>query len=182
MAQRIAVIPGDGIGPEVARVGVRLLSRMAELRGLPLQFDWFDFGAERYLLDGTVLPDGFMDTLRNDYAAVYYGAVGDPRVPSNEHAKGILLAMRFELDLYINLRPCILIDDRLSPLKGKGREQLKFVVFRENTEGLYTGTGGVFKKGTPDELAQEVEINTRKGVERILAAAFAHAEERGLGR
>ncbi len=86
MAQRIAVIPGDGIGPEVARVGVRFLSRLAELRGLPLQFDWFDFGAERYLLDGTVLPDGFMDTLRRDYAAVYFGAVGDPRVPGNEHA------------------------------------------------------------------------------------------------
>ena len=90
MAQRIAVIPGDGIGPEVARVGVRLLSRLAELRGLPLQFDWFDFGAERYLLDGTVLPDGFMDTLRNDYAAVYFGAVGDPRVPVHNFVIGSL--------------------------------------------------------------------------------------------
>src|SRR5467141_2722988 len=178
MTQRIAVIPGDGIGPEVARIGVRILESLS----LPLQFDWFDFGADRYLRDRTTLPPGFMDTLRRDYAAVYFGAVGDPRVPGNEHAKGILLAMRFELDLYINLRPCILLDDRLSPLKGKGREQLKFVVFRENTEGLYTGTGGVFKKGTPDELAQEVEINTRKGVERILEAAFAHAEERGLRR
>src|SRR5882672_5492363 len=182
MAQRIAVIPGDGIGPEVAGVGVRLLSRIAELRGLRLQFDWFDFGAERYLLDGTVLPDGFMDTLRRDYAAVYFGAVGDSRVPGNEHAKGILLAMRFELDLYINLRPCLLLDDRLSPLKGKGRGELHFTVFRENTEGLYTGTGGVFKKGTPDEVAQEVEVNTRKGVERICEAAFAFAEKRGLTR
>src|SRR5947207_15151271 len=158
MAQRIAVIPGDGIGPEVARVSVRLLSRLAELRGLALQFDWFDYGAERYLLDGTILPDGFMDTLRRDYATVYFGAVGDPRVPGNEHAKGILLAMRFELDLYINLRPCILIDDRLSALKGKGRDHLKFVVFRENTEGLYTGGGGVLKKGSPVEEAQEIEI------------------------
>jgi 3-isopropylmalate dehydrogenase len=101
-------------------------------------------------------------------------------VPGNEHAKGILLAMRFELDLYINLRPCILMDDRLSPLKGKGRSELRFTVFRENTEGLYTGTGGVFKKGTPDEVAQEVEVNTRKGVERICEAAFAFAESRGL--
>jgi len=175
MAQRIAVIPGDGIGPEVARIGVKLLSRISEVRGLDLQFDWFDFGAERYLLDGTVLPDGFMDTLRRDYAAVYFGAVGDPRVPGNEHAKGILLAMRFELDLYINLRPCRLLDDRLSPLKGKGRRELNFVVVRENTEGLYTGTGGSFKKGTPDEIAQEVEINTRKGVERICESAFALA-------
>src|SRR5713101_6601790 len=182
MPQRIAVIPGDGIGPEVARVGVRLLSRLAELRGLALQFDSFDFGAERYLLDGTVLPDGFMDTLRRDYAAVYFGAVGDPRVPGNEHAKGSLLAMRFELDLYINLRPCQLLDDRLSPLKGKGRRELDFVVVRENTEGLYTGAGGTFKKGTPDEIAQEVEINTRKGVERICEAAFAVAEANGKKR
>jgi 3-isopropylmalate dehydrogenase len=178
MSQRIAVIPGDGIGPEVARIGVRLLESL----GLPLQLDWFDFGAERYLRDGTSLPRGFMDTLRRDYAAVYFGAVGDPRVPGNEHAKEILLAMRFELDLYINLRPCLLIDDRLSPLKGKGREQLKFVVFRENTEGLYAGVGGALKKGTPDEVAHEVEVNTRKGVERILEAAFGYARQRGLRR
>src|SRR6266850_3272298 len=178
MTQRIAVIPGDGIGPEVARIGVRILESLS----LPLQFDWFDFGADRYLRDRTTLPPGFMDTLRRDYAAVYFGAVGDPRVPGNEHAKGILLAMRFELDLYINLRPCLLIDDRLSPLKGKGRGQLKFVVFRENTEGLYAGVGGVLKKGTPDEVAHEVEVNTRKGVERILEAAFAYAEQRGLRR
>jgi 3-isopropylmalate dehydrogenase len=178
MASRIAVIPGDGIGPEVAQIGVRLL----EALGLPLQFDWFDFGADRYLKDGTILPAGFMDTLRRDYAAVFFGAVGDPRVPGNEHAKGILLAMRFELDLYINLRPCLLLDDRLSPLKGKGRKDLRFTVFRENTEGLYTGTGGVFKKGTADEVAQEVEINTRKGVERIVEAAFGFAERQKLRR
>jgi 3-isopropylmalate dehydrogenase len=178
MPQRIAVIPGDGIGPEVARAGVRILERFQ----LPLAFEWFDFGADRYLRDGTILPPGFMDALRRDYAAVYFGAVGDPRVPGNEHAKGILLAMRFELDLYINLRPCILLDERLSPLKGKGRAELRFTVFRENTEGLYTGIGGVFKKGTPDEIAQEVEVNTRKGVERICEAAFAFAEARGLKR
>src|SRR5438105_13185715 len=182
MAQRIAVIPGDGIGPEVAAVGVRILSRVSEARGLGLQFDWFDFGAERYLRDGTILPDGFMDKLRRDYAAVYFGAVGDPRVPGNEPAKVILLAMRFELDLYINLRPCRLLDDRLSPLKGKGRRELDFTVLRENTEGLYTGTGGTFKKGTPDEIAQEVEINTRKGVERICEASFAIAEANGKKR
>src|SRR4051812_17214528 len=175
---RIAVIPGDGIGPEVARIGVRLLESLK----LPLQFEWFDFGADRYLRDGTILPAGFMDALRRDFAAVYFGAVGDPRVPGNEHAKGILLAMRFELDLYINLRPCILMDDRLSPLKGKGRGELRFTVFRENTEGLYTGTGGVFKKGTPDEIATEVEVNTRKGVERICEAAFAFAGQHGLTR
>src|SRR3954471_5868296 len=176
MDQRIAVIPGDGIGPEVARIGVRLLEQFQ----LPLAFDWFDFGADRYLKDGTILPPGFMDRLRKEYAAVYFGAVGDPRVPGNEHAKGILLAMRFELDLYINLRPCLLLDDRLSPLKGKTREHLRFTVFRENTEGLYTGTGGTFKKGTLDEIAQEVEVNTRKGVERICEAAFLYAEQRGL--
>src|SRR5215510_8508773 len=135
MPQRIAVIPGDGIGPEVARVGVRLLSRLSDLRGLKLEFDWFDFGAERYLRDGTALPEGFLETLRREYAAVYFGAVGDPRVPGNEHAKGILLAMRFELDLYINLRPCLLFDDRLSPLRRKGVRELRFTVLRENTEG-----------------------------------------------
>src|SRR4051812_15054057 len=178
MTQRIAVIPGDGIGPEVARIGVRVLESL----GLPLQFDWFDFGADRYLRDGTTLPPGFLDTLRRDYAAVYFGAVGDPRVPGNEHAKGILLAMRFELDLYINLRPCILIDDRLSPLKGKGRAHLRFVVFRENIEGLYAGVGGTLKKGTADEVAHEVEVNTRKGVERILEAAFAYAGQHALRR
>jgi 3-isopropylmalate dehydrogenase len=178
--QRIAVIPGDGIGPEVARVGVRILEKLASRHALPLSFEWFDFGADRFLRDGTILPPGFMETLRRDYAAVYFGAVGDPRVPSNEHAKGILLAMRFELDLYINLRPCLLLDDRLSPLKGKGRRELQFTVLRENTEGLYTGTGGTFKKGTPDEVAQEVEVNTRKGVERILEAAFAFAHSAGL--
>jgi hypothetical protein len=154
MTYRIAVIPGDGIGPEVAHAGVRVLERL----GLPLQFEWFDFGAERYLRDGTALPADFMDALRRDFAAIYFGAVGDPRVPGNEHAKGILLAMRFDLDLYINLRPCLLLDDRLSPLKGKGRGELRFTVFRENTEGLYAGIGGVFKKGTPDEVAQEVEV------------------------
>jgi 3-isopropylmalate dehydrogenase len=176
MNQRIAVIPGDGIGPEVARIGVRILEQFK----LPLTFEWFDFGADRYLKDGTILPPGFMEKLRKDYGAIYFGAVGDPRVPGNEHAKGILLAMRFELDLYINLRPCLLLDDRLSPLKGKTREHLKFVVFRENTEGLYTGTGGNFKKDTPEEVATEVEINTRKGVERICEAAFAYAEAHGL--
>ncbi len=178
--QRIAVIPGDGIGPEVASVGVRILEKLAGRHALPLSFEWFDFGADRYLEDGTILPAGFMETLRSDFAAIYFGAVGDPRVPSNEHAKGILLAMRFELDLYINLRPCLLLDDRLSPLKGKGRRELQFTVLRENTEGLYTGTGGTFKKGTPDEIAQEVEINTRKGVERILEAAFAFAKSKNL--
>jgi 3-isopropylmalate dehydrogenase len=178
--QRIAVIPGDGIGPEVARIGVQIVEAISQRRGLGLAFDWFDFGADRYLKDGTILPAGFMDRLRKEYAAVYFGAVGDPRVPGNEHAKGILLAMRFELDLYVNLRPCLLLDDRLSPLKGKGREALQFTVFRENTEGLYTGTGGVFKKDTPDEIAQEVEVNTRKGVERICEAAFAFAQAQGL--
>src|SRR2546430_13592327 len=171
MTQRIAVIPGDGIGPEVARIGVRVLESL----GLPLQFEWFDFGADRYLRDGTTLPAGFMDTLRRDYAAIYFGAVGDPRVPGNEHAKGILLAMRFELDLYINLRPCILIDDRLSSLKGKGRDHLKFVVFRENTEGLYTGSGGGLRHGPDRQAAPETDSNTRQRVERIRPTPLGHS-------
>ena len=178
---KIAVIPGDGIGPEVAREGVRVLQTLSNRRGLGLDFDWFDYGADRYLRDGTTLPDKDVEMLRG-YAAILFGAVGDPRVPDGRHAKDILLGLRFKLDLYINLRPCRLYADALSPLKGKGMKELDFVVFRENTEGLYTGLGGTFKQGTPDEVAIEEDVNTRKGVERILRAAFAYAHERGLRR
>ncbi len=181
MTKRIAVIPGDGIGPEVARAGVRVLETLAKKRNLALAFDWFDYGAERYLRDGTTLPDADIENLRS-YDAIFFGAVGDPRVPGGEHARDILLGLRFKLDLYVNFRPCKLYDDSLSPLKGKGQKELDFVIFRENTEGLYTGAGGVFKKGTLDEIAIEEDINTRKGVERIIRAAFAYASERGLKR
>jgi len=172
---RIALIPGDGIGQEVIPEAVRVLN---ELRS-DLDFVDMDLGADRYLRDGTTMPDETMADIRDNYDAVLLGALGDPRVPSNVHARDILLGMRFQLELYINLRPVQLLDPRFCPLKDKGPEDMDFVVFRENTEGLYTGIGGQFKRGTPDEVAIEAEMNTRKGVERIIRAAFEYADEQG---
>jgi 3-isopropylmalate dehydrogenase len=179
---RIAVIPGDGAGIEVTAEGLRVLERLNTGFGLGLVFDAFDFGAERYLKTGVAMPPGQLEIFRKDFDAILFGAVGDPRVPGQVHAREILLGLRFGLDLYINFRPCRLLDDRLSPLKGKGRKELDFVVFRENTEGMYNGIGGVFKKGTPDEVALAEEVNTRKGVERIIRAAFGWAEKHGKTR
>jgi 3-isopropylmalate dehydrogenase len=176
---RIAVIPGDGIGHEVLEQGQRVLAHLSQRDGLNLEFEQLPYGADRYLESGVSITPEEMQGLRG-YDAIYLGALGDPRVKSNVHAREILLGMRFELDLYINLRPVKLLDARYCPLKGKEPEDLRFVVFRENTEGLYTGVGGQFKKGTPDEIAIEAEMNSRKGVERIIRAAFAHAKERGL--
>jgi 3-isopropylmalate dehydrogenase len=176
---RIAVIPGDGIGHEVLEQGQRVLVYLSQRDGLDLAFEHLPYGADRYLESGVSITSEEMQALR-DYDAIYLGALGDPRVKSNVHAREILLGMRFELDLYINLRPVKLLDARYCPLKGKEPKDLRFVVFRENTEGLYTGIGGQFKKGTPDEIAIEAEMNSRKGVERIIRAAFAHAKARGL--
>lgn len=176
MTQRIAVIPGDGIGNEVIAEGLRVLDYLQAHHQLDLAIEHFDLGAERYLRDGTTMPHELMDRFRTEFAAIYLGALGDPRVPSNVHAKDILLGCRFELDLFINFRPVQLLDARLCPLKGKEPKDLDFVVFRENTEGLYTGVGGQFKRGTPDEIAIEAELNTRKGVERIIRAAFEYAD------
>ncbi|MDP6933531.1 MAG: isocitrate/isopropylmalate family dehydrogenase, partial [Myxococcota bacterium] len=175
---RIAVVPGDGIGQEVLNPGVRVLEALDS----SLELETFDLGAERYLRDGVTLPDEVLRRWRDEFDCIYLGALGDPRVPDSRHAKDILLGSRFKLDLFINLRPIVLLDARKCPLKGKGPEDIDMVVFRENTEGLYTGVGGQFKRGTPDEVAIEQEINTRKGVERIVRAAFAHAAEHGLGR
>ena len=177
-APRIAVVPGDGIGTEVIEEGVRVLAALAP----DLCFETFDLGAARYLRDGATLPDDVFARWVADFDAIYLGALGDPRVPSNVHAKDILLGSRFRLDLFINKRPIRLLDARRCPLKGKGPEDLDIVVFRENTEDLYTGMGGTFKQGTPDEVAQEVAIATRKGVERIIRAAFEHARLHGRTR
>lgn len=182
MSKLIAVIPGDGIGPEVARAAVRVLERSAERHALPVDFRWYDFGAERYLRDGVTLPEEAFEDFRDHYAAVYLAALGDPRVPDMAHAKDILLGMRFRLDLYINLRPVELLHPRLTPLSGKDASHLNFVVFRENTEGLYAGLGGNFKKDTLDEVAINEDVNTRKGVERIIRAAFDHAKAHGKKR
>ncbi len=176
--RRVAVVPGDGIGNEVIAEALRVLDALDGGR-LGLEFEHFDLGAERYLRDGTTMPDDVFNRWKTEFQAIFLGALGDPRVPSNVHARDILLGSRFRLDLYINLRPIQLLDARRCPLKGKGPEQVDMVVFRENTEGLYTGVGGQFKRDTDDEIAIEQEINTRKGVERIIRAAFAYARERG---
>lgn len=175
MTQRIAVIPGDGIGPEVIAAGMKVLERVNERSKLGLEFVRFDWNADSYLSTGVSMPPGAMDDIRNNFAAVYLGAFGDPRVPDMKHAVDILLGMRFQLELYVNYRPVKLLHESLSPLKTKGMKEIDFVIFRENTEGAYTGMGGVFKKGTPDEVAVQEDISTRKGVERIIRHAFEFA-------
>jgi 3-isopropylmalate dehydrogenase len=168
--KRIAVIAGDGIGKEVIPQAVTVM----EAAGAAVELTAFDWGADRYLADKvTVPPDGFT-TLARDFDAILVGAFGDPRVPSNIHAREILLGMRREMDLYANVRPVRLLDASLCPLKGIEPEDLDFVVIRENTEGVYGDLGGVFKQGTPDEVATQEDINTRKGVERIIRYAFEY--------
>jgi 3-isopropylmalate dehydrogenase len=179
---RIAVIPGDGIGQEVIPEATTLLRLVAERRGLSLDLWPLDLGADRYLRDGTTLPTAVFDELRDTCHAVLVGALGDPRVPGNEHARDILFGFRFGLDLYANVRPVRCLADRLSPLKAHGADAIDLVVFRENTEGLYVGVGGQVRRGTPDEIAINEDINTRKGVERILRAAFEHAVAHGKTR
>ena len=174
MVHRIAVIPGDGIGKEVTAEAVKILEALGgvDLHHLP-------WSADHYLATGeTIPPDGY-DTLRS-CDAIFIGALGDPRVPDNRHARDILLGTRFALDLYVNHRPVRLLDDRLCPLKGRTRADVNFVVFRENTEGVYVGIGGRFKAGTPDEVAVQEEINTYKGVHRIIHHAFEFARVHGI--
>jgi len=178
VTQRIAVIAGDGIGVEVTREAVRVLEAVRPHLRRPVEATSFDWGAERWLRDGTTLPAGAAQELARDYRAILFGALGDPRVPDQVHARDILLGLRFQLDLYINLRPVRLLDERLTPLKGKTRADIDLVVFRENTEGLYAGLGGNFKRDTADEVAINEDLNTRKGVERILRAAFDAARAR----
>jgi 3-isopropylmalate dehydrogenase len=180
--KRIAVIPGDGIGPEVVREAVRVLKHLGETRDLQLKFVDFDWGADKFLKDGVTLPDGALDMLSDDFDAILAGAFGDPRVPSNKHAEDILLGMRRGLDLYINLRPVRLLDARLTPLANRSTSDINFVVFRENTEGAYCGAGGFLKHGTADEIALQEEVNTRRGVERIILAAFEYARAKGRKR
>jgi 3-isopropylmalate dehydrogenase len=180
--KRIAVIPGDGIGPEVVREAVRVLRHLGETRDLQLKFVDFDWGAAKFLNEGVTLPEGALKMLTEDYDAILAGAFGDPRVPSNKHAEDILLGMRRGLDLYINLRPVRLLDPRLTPLANRQTSEINFVVFRENTEGAYCGAGGFLKQGTTDEIALQEEVNTRRGVERIVVAAFEYARAKGRKR
>lgn len=180
MIRRVAVIPGDGIGVEVVREARRLLEALNASESLGLELVDWDLGAERYLREGITITDEEFAALA-EYDAVLLGALGDPRVPGNEHAKDILLGMRFKLDLYVNFRPCVLLSPKLSPLRDLVGP-LCLEIFRENTEGAYTGMGGSFKTGTSDEVAIEEDVNTRKGVERIILAAFEFAGSRGRGR
>jgi 3-isopropylmalate dehydrogenase len=174
VTHRIAVIAGDGIGPEVIAEAVRVLDALGgvEIHHLP-------WSADHYLATGETVPADGYDILRS-FDAILVGALGDSRVPDNRHARDILLGTRFELDLYVNYRPVCLLDDRLCPLKGRTRRDVNFVVFRENTEGVYAGIGGRFKPGTVDEIAIQEEINTYKGVHRIVRHAFEFARARGL--
>jgi 3-isopropylmalate dehydrogenase len=176
---KIAAIAGDGIGKEVTAEALKVLRRAADVFGGTLEIEALPWGADYLLETGiTIPPDGY-DLLRG-FDAVFIGALGDPRVPDNRHARDILLGTRFALDLYVNYRPVRLLDERLCPLKGRGPNDVNFVVFRENTEGLYVSVGGRFKAGTEDEIAIQEELNTFKGVNRIVRHAFAFAQERGL--
>lgn len=175
--KRVAVIAGDGIGPEVINEAVKVLEVVQQKHGIELELDHFDWGADKFLTEGITLPEGALEMLTNDFDAILAGAFGDPRVPTNQHAEDILLGMRRGLDLYINLRPVRLLHPRLTPLANRTTDDINFVVFRENTEGAYCGAGGFLKKDTVDEIALQEEVNTRRGVERIIVAAFEYAQK-----
>lgn len=174
---KIAVMPGDGTGPEVIAEGVKVIEAAASRFGFKLDMTWYDYGGERYKRTGEVLPEGAVEDLKR-YQAIYLGAIGHPDVKPGILEKGILLNLRFALDQYINLRPVTLYPGVDTPLKDKRPEDIDFVVVRENTEGLYAGAGGVLKKGTPDEVAVQESINTRKGVERCIRFAFDYCRKR----
>jgi 3-isopropylmalate dehydrogenase len=181
-AARIAVIPGDGIGKEVTPEAVKVLKAVAAATNRSMEFVEFDWGADKYLRENISLPDGAVEMLRDEFDAILFGALGDPRVPSNQHAADILLGLRFKLDLYVNARPVELLHDRLTPLHGRTEKDIRLMVIRENTEGLYVGVGGFFKKGTADEIAVQEDVNSRKGVERIIRYAYEYAQRKGLKR
>jgi len=174
----IGVLPGDGTGPEVVAEGIKVLDAASKRFGFALHYSTYDLGGDRYLRTGETLPEGVLKELRAQNA-LYLGAIGHPGVKPGVLEKEILLRIRFELDQYVNLRPVKLYENVDTPLKNKGPKDIDFVVVRENTEGLYTGSGGTLKKGTPDEVAVQESINTRKGVERCLRFAFDFTEKRG---
>ena len=175
----IAILPGDGIGPEVMAHGRRALEHYRDHKGIPLDLWELDLGADRYLRDGTTFPKDVADRIKNEARAVLLGALGDPKVPNLDYARDILFGLRFGLDLYANVRPVKALADRLVPLKDRTAKDVDFVVFRENTEGVYVNIGGQFKRGTPDEIAINEDVNTRKGVERLVRAGFDYAKKHG---
>ena len=177
----IGVIPGDGTGPEVVREGVKALKAVSRVSNIELLFKEFDLGGDQYLRDGVLLPDKVLEKLRG-LDAIFLGAIGHPDVAPGILEREILLKLRFRLDLYINLRPVVLFPGVDTPLREKGPEDIDFVVIRENTEGVYAGGGGFLKKGTPDEVAIQESINTRKGVERCIRYAFEYCSRRNKNR
>lgn len=177
----IAVIPGDGTGPDVVAEGIKVLNAISSKYGFALQFEELDIGGKRYLDSGTLLTDDILERMKR-MDAIYLGAIGHPDVKPGILERGILLKLRFDLDLYINLRPVVLFPGVETPLKNKGPEDIDFVVIRENTEGLYSGGGAFFKRGTLDEVAIQESINTRKGVERCIHYAFEYCRNRNRGR
>jgi 3-isopropylmalate dehydrogenase len=181
MNYRIAVIPGDGTGPEVVAEGLKVLNAIAGPANLKFDYVHYDLGGERYLRTGEILPGSVLEELRQ-FKAIYLGAIGHPEVKPGILEKGILLRIRFELDQYVNLRPVVLYPGVETPLKDKGPEDIDFTIVRENTEGLYAGAGGNLKYGTPDEVAVQESINTRKGVDRCLKFAYELAQKRNKAK
>jgi 3-isopropylmalate dehydrogenase len=177
----VALLPGDGTGPEVLAEGIKVVQAACQKFGFTIKFTKYDLGGERYIKTGEVLPDSVVSELRQ-HDAIYLGAIGHPDVKPGILEKGILLRLRFELDQYINLRPVKLYEGVDTPLKNKGPKEIDFIVVRENTEGLYAGAGGVLKKGTQDEIATQESINTRKGVERCLRFAFHYTKKRNKSK
>jgi 3-isopropylmalate dehydrogenase len=176
---RIAIIPGDGIGIETTAEAVKAIRAVGDVFGRGFDLETLPWGADYFLQTGITMPANGYAMLRDQFDAIFIGALGDPRVPDNRHARDILLGTRFELDLYVNYRPVKLLDARLCPLKDRSTADVNFVIFRENTEGLYVSIGGRFKAGTEDEVAIQEEVNTYKGVHRIVKHAFEFAQANG---
>jgi len=180
--KKILLVPGDGIGPEVMAAGVRLIKTLAQKFSIEFVLDEVDWGAERWLKDGVGIPHGVLEQLPKNYDAILFGALGDKRIPDMAHGRAILLGLRFGLDLYINMRPVKLFNERLCPLKDDGPSSIDMMIFRENTEDIYLGLGQVINEGTPDEIAIDFSRHTFLGIERIIKAAFDFAHRRGRKR
>lgn len=174
---KVCVIPGDGIGPEVVSEALKVLDVVEALYEPGIELESLPYGAEHYLATGETLPHGELDRIATEADAVFLGALGDPRVPSSEHARDIRDGLRNHLDLYVNERPARLLDERFCPIKGKEPADVNLVIIRENTEGLHVGMGGVFKHGMREEIAIAEELHTRHGVERIIRHAFERARQ-----
>lgn len=177
----IAVVPGDGTGPEVVQEGIKVLNAVSKKLGFTLNFTHFPLGGEHYQKTGELLSETTLAALKQS-DAIYLGAIGHPDITPGILEKGILLTMRFALDQYINLRPIKLYEGVETPIKNKKPQDIDFVIVRENTEGLYTGAGGYLKKGSPDEVAVQESINTRKGVERCIRYAFEYCRRRNKAK